>query len=249
MNIDETVIAIIAVMDKKTKTAKERYSLVEPLDAKMLNWTRPIEMQALLENPLFRIGTVGDGNCLLHSILFSGSATYRAQNAISRGKVADAFRELLGDRELELRELADIMYAEIGGSAALEDDFSDLHNRRDEMDILMGPLIAALFGNNLLAIQLRDGGVVQPVLLTKGGFQYDRPTIVINYIGCGVDLGNSAFKDGGCSAGGVRHYESVIAAVFSNIKKVIELDDGETRYLFPPGDSALSAILSLFSLG
>jgi hypothetical protein len=99
----------------KEAHAKEQYEVVEPYTDDMLSWKRPIQIQSLLIDNLVRVGTVGDGNCLLHSILFAGSPSYRAQNASTRTKLADAFRDVLKARDFELMELADVLYAEIGG--------------------------------------------------------------------------------------------------------------------------------------
>jgi hypothetical protein len=224
----------------------------------MLSLKRPIQVQSLLINNLTRVGTVGDGNCLLHSILFSGSPTYRARNASTRTKLADAFRDILKARDFELMELADVIYAEIGGISALEEEFTTLHNDREDLHLLMAPLIAKLYGMNFLAVQLREGGELYPVRLTSRGFTPSNPTILVNYIGGGVNLGNIAV-----AGDGVQHFESIISFVpvgantnrTSNratrkrtAKKKVELDLVASTFIFQPEDPSLVRILYIFGV-
>ena len=248
---------IIAILDAKkaVKPVKETYTVVPPGTTDMLSWKRPIEAQPLMIGDLMRIGTVGDGNCLLHSILFAGSASYRAQGAATRSTLADAFRRVLASRDSELMELADVRYSEIGGMSALEEDFTDLHKKRDELDVLMGPLIAQLYGFNLLAIQVREGGEIRPVMLTAGGLNRSLPTILVNYLGGGLDFGNAnAFGVG------VRHYESVVAAAVAvssmkgrkTLKKSapakIEFDTSATQFVFRPDDPTMVHLFGMFGI-
>lgn len=261
-DLEMLMIALIDRSEKSFKTAAESYKLKEPGSNEMLGWKRPIEIQPLMLFDLLRVGTVGDGNCLLHSILFAGSPTYRAQDARSRSALADAFRRVLCDRDFELIEIADSIYGpEIGGAAALEEDFEDLHKKRDEMDIMIAPVIAHLFGFNLLAIQLREGMELVPVRTTASGFDRERPTILVNYLGGGLDFGNAAFADGGA---GVFHYESIIGGegkaarrgaknapkknTTKKSKSKTIVFDNDTRFNFETGDEALEIILSLFDL-
>lgn len=276
-DLEMLMIALIDRSEKRFKTAAESYKLKEPGSNEMLGWKRPIEIQPLMLFDLLRVGTVGDGNCLLHSILFAGSPTYRAQDARSRSALADGFRRVLCDRDFELIEIADTIYGpEIGGAAALEDDFIDLHKKRDEMDVMMAPVIAHLFGFNLLAVQLREGMELVPVRTTASGFDRERPTILVNYLGgsasspthstlrvsgSGLDFGNAAFADGGA---GVFHYEAIIGgegkaarrgaknapkknSTKKSKSKTIVFDN-DTRFNFETGDETLEIILSLFDL-
>jgi hypothetical protein len=272
-DIDMLMIALIAGSNKGFKTAAEAYKLIPPGSNEMLGWKRPIEIQPLMLFDLLRVGTVGDGNCLLHSILFACSPTYRAQDARSRSALADAFRRVLCARDFELIEIADSIYGpEIGGAAALEEDFMDLHKKRDEMDVMMAPVIAHLFGHNLLAIQLREGMEMVPVRTTASGYDRTLPTILVNYLGGGLDFGNAAFADEGA---GVFHYETIIGgegkpektgkAKNTTIKKAkntvknttktkakrttgIILNDMTTQFVFNFGDPSLESIKELFGL-
>jgi hypothetical protein len=171
------------------------------------------EIQVLSGGELARIGTVGDGNCLLHSFLFALSPTYRAHNKAARSIIADAFRNILKAREEELRNLADVTYPEIGGAAALEENFEILKRTRDrsgkediELNIEMAPLIAQLYGFNLLAVQVREDMSLHPVCATYISYNPELPTVLVNYIGGGLDIGNAAqgFMEGG-------HYEAIFA--------------------------------------
>lgn len=216
-DLESLMIALIEESEKKFKEAAETYKLIPPGSNEMLSWKRPIEIQPLTVMDLVRVGTVGDGNCLLHSILFACSPTYRSCDARSRSALADAFRTVLCARDFELMEIADSIYdGEIGGAAALEEDLMDLHKKRDEMDVMMAPVIAHMFGYNLLAVQLREGMELIPVRSTASGFNRERPTILVNYLGGGLDFGN--FRPSGEGRkdeeeeGAVFHYETIIAS-------------------------------------
>jgi len=205
MDIESAVIEIV----KRTASLKHviaAYKYADPASNDMLAATKPIEIQVLPLKPLMRVGTVGDGNCLLHAILFSSSPTYRAHNKISRTKISDAFRNILVAREEELLDLADTFYAEAGGAAALVESFEILKGKREEISLEMGPIIARLFGSNLLAIQVKEDISLKPATVTMTNYDPTLPTIVVNYIGGGLNFGNANFQSGG-------HYEVIIAGV------------------------------------
>ena len=248
----------------KEAHAKEQYEVVQPYTDDMLSWKRPIQIQSLLIDNLVRVGTVGDGNCLLHSILFAGSPSYRAQNASTRTKLADAFRDVLKARDFELMELADVLYAEIGGISAMEEEFTTLHEHRENLHVLIAPLIAKLYGMNFLAVQLREGGELFPVRLTSNGYTMANPTILVNYIGGGVNLGNIAV-----SGDGIQHFESIVSFVpihsvsqrntegnqrktrktrKTKTKTKLEMDVVASQFIFPPGDHSLLRILNIFGM-
>lgn len=158
-----------------------------------------------------RVGTVGDGNCLLHAILFSLSPTYRRFNKAARSYIADKFRELLIDQIETLRTLADVTYSEIGGADALEENFEILLGKREEIHLEMAPLIAQLYGFNLLAVKLKPHSLsFRPVCVTYIAYKPELPTMIVNYIGGGLDFGNTnAFHEGG-------HYEAIFKPSFSS---------------------------------
>jgi hypothetical protein len=178
----------------------------------MLQWEdskhKYAQIQELPEGGLARIGTVGDGNCLLHSFLFALSPTYRSHNKAARSYIADEFRKILISRADELRNLADVTYPEIGGSAALEENFDILEGKREELNIEMAPLIAQLYGFNLLAVQVRGDMSLRPVCATYISYNPVLPTVLVNYLGGGLDIGNAAegFMPGG-------HYEAIFAPI------------------------------------
>lgn len=158
-----------------------------------------------------RVGTVGDGNCLLHAILFSLSPTYRRFNKAARSYIADQFREFLIDQIESLRALADVTYFEIGGAEALEENFEILLGKREEIHLEMAPLIAQLYGFNLLAVKLKPHSLsFRPVCVTFIAYKPELPTMIVNYIGGGLDFGNTnAFHEGG-------HYEAIFKPSFSS---------------------------------
>ena len=209
MDIETAVIEIV----ERTPSLKHviaAYKYADPASNDMLAATKPIEIQVLPLKPLMRVGTVGDGNCLLHAILFSSSPTYRAHNKISRTKISDEFRKILVAREDELLDFADAFYAEAGGSAALVESFEILKGKREEISLEMGPIIARLYGSNLLAIQVKEDISLKPATVTMTNYDPTLPTIVVNYIGGGLNFGNANFQSGG-------HYEVIIAGVVSAV--------------------------------
>ena len=151
-DIETLVIAIVA--DTPGLNIEPSHYTIVGLEKSddMLSWKSPAELQQLIMPPLARVGTVGDGNCMLHSILYATSATYRAHNTKSRSKIADAFCKVLVEREEELKDLADAFFFEIGGAMGLEESFEILHGEREEINLELGLLIARLYGYNFLAV-------------------------------------------------------------------------------------------------
>lgn len=269
-DIESLVVAIVADTPGLA-IAPARYSVVGAEKAdNMLSWASPPEIQQLAMPPLARIGTVGDGNCMLHSILFATSATYRAHNAASRSTIADAFREVLIEREEELKDLADAFFFEIGGAMGLEESFEILHGEREEINLELGLLIARLYGYNFLAVQVQPDLTMRPVRLTMTNRDDALPTIAVNYIGGGLNFGHADFQEGG-------HYEVIISATFtpeaaaavgsssSEKKKATTkgkrktkkakkplitraLNEHDTEYLFPAGSDALMGLLAMFAV-
>jgi hypothetical protein len=256
----ETLINVIVQSLPGLKLGVAEYRQVAPDDNGMLRWPSGSRKYAdFQELPLYslgRVGTVGDGNCLIHSILTLMSPTYRSHNGPSRSRIADAFRNVLKAREAELRDLADATFPEIGGSAALEESFEVLRGDREEMNIEIAPLIGALYGVNLLAVQIRADMTMKPACATWKVFDPRRPTILVNYLGGGMNFGNADFMEGG-------HYESILAPTLvvpavaargatrkaSAKEPIVSLNEVSTEYVFQPGDAHLAAIIALFDEG
>lgn len=59
-----------------------------------------VGIQHIGDNDLWRVGTIGDGNCMLHSLLFALSPTYRAHAVAARKKIALEFRRVLKEELL-----------------------------------------------------------------------------------------------------------------------------------------------------
>jgi hypothetical protein len=218
-NLEELVqlfMRVAARVGKAIGTTKQSYRVLPYKTSGMLNWNKPVEIQTLPIPPFARIGAIGDGNCMLHSILFCLSPTYRTLDYDGRQFIADVWRQVLLARIDHLKGQADILYEEIGGWGALEESFDRLptpeHTTRRELDIEMAPLITRLYGHNCLAIQIHpDSLILAPVELTFRKFDARMPTVLINYLGGSTNAGaagaSSFFTSG--------HYEPVISAVFS----------------------------------
>jgi hypothetical protein len=272
----ETLVLQIVERLPGLKTKPTKYRPFDPEDNGMLGWpglNRRVyaDFQPLELYGLGRVGTVGDGNCLLHSILFLLSPTYRGHDGKSRSAIADEFREVLKARTEELQTLADIAYPDIGGSAGLAESFEILQGDREEINLELAPLIARLYGVNLLAVQINDDMTLRPACVTWKEFDPTRPTILVNYLGGGMDFGNTGFVEGG-------HYEAILApavaaseepeaaaagaasgrrytrkkpsvAKKSSASAAISLNEVTTQYVFMPGAPEIAGILSMFEEG
>ena len=236
--------------------ATNKYKVVDQskLDV-MLNHKGKNEIQDLPFG-VKRVSAIGDGNCLLHSFLYSTDPEYRSSAPKQRQAQADAFRLELNARIDDLRAEADAYYAAAGGSVVAEESFADLPDDRKELGIEFAPLIGRLYGYNLLAVRLDGTGVLRPVRLTWNHFDETLPTVIIHYVGGGLDFAQGEFMADG-------HYEPVIYSegVASSEKssesqkrktrrkakaKTVTLS-AETIYIFPPGAPQLVPILALFN--
>jgi len=257
VDVETIVQGIVATASRKMILARQEFEPIEPTLNDMLQWEDSKHKYAQIQDlpgGFSRVGTVGDGNCLLHSFLFALSPTYRAYNKAARSYIADEFRNILIARADELRALADSTYFEIGGAVALEENFEILEAAREEINIEMAPLIAQLYGFNLLAVQVRADMSLHPVCATYIAYNPGLPTVVVNYIGGGLDIGNvgEGFQSGG-------HYEAIFAPVMTPVeepairisrKKKVEtprvaLDNVRTRYIFR--SSEISELLTRFA--
>ena len=231
----------------------------------MLNHTgkkSEIEIQDL-QFGLKRVSAIGDGNCLLHSFLYSTNPQYRTANKIQRQALADNFRLELTTHIDKLHEDADAYYADVGGSIVAQESFADLREDRVELGIEFAPLIGRHYGYNVLAVRLDGTGTLRPVRLTGRNFDETLPTVILHYVGGGLDFAQDEFMADG-------HYEPVVyseAVARSSesgksksqtrkkgkgrtkakvkAKKTLTLSE-ETMYIFPPGAPQLVPILTLF---
>jgi hypothetical protein len=230
----------------------------------MLKWEEPFEIQGLPLHNFKRVAAIGDGNCMLHSFLFATSAIYRSHDNKKRGDIANEWRKQLIDKTEELNEDADIFYAESGGRVVIQETIEELlPEEYTELGIEIGPIIARVYGHNWLAVRLDETGALYPVRQTYNNFDPAKPTIVIHYLGGGLDFGqgNQGFRIDG-------HFETVIHTTISTANspkpskpsnkskskqttrkktrdKIITLPR-ETIYVFPPGSHELQPLLQLF---
>lgn len=188
-----------------------------------------------------RIGAIGDGNCMVHSLFTAASPTYRRQDMPTRQKIADKFRDILSIRIAELKEIANVVYEDIGGAEGLVDSFANLEGReenstasktsssrksssrsssssissephiRTEIDIELGPVIAQLYKFNFLAVRLDARLNMLPVKQTLYGRIPGLPTIFIHYSGGATDFG------AGNAFGGQGHYEVFVRPVLEGV--------------------------------
>jgi hypothetical protein len=220
----------------------------------MLNHKGVNEIQELPLG-LKRVSAIGDGNCLLHSFLYSTDPEYRTAAPKQRKTRASNFRSELSTRIDELRADADAFYAEAGGSVVVEESLADLPEDRQELGIEIAPLIGRLYGYNVLAVRLDGMGTLRPVRSTWGHFNEALPTVMIHYVGGGLDFAQDEFMTDG-------HYEPVIYSevVARTSEKSSESQKrktqkrkaktvtlpAETMYIFPSGAPQLGPVLALF---
>jgi len=242
----ETVVLSILADYEPHKTKDPEYRVTT--STRMLGWRQPNEAQQVAPD-LWRIGAIGDGNCMVHSLLFAASPSYRQEGNKHRALIADKFREILNGRIDELKAIADVMYAEMGGWESLEESFNILQRyKRSEVNIEIGPVIARLYGLNFLTVQI-VGGQVTPYILTYNDGRYDPalPSVLINYRSWQIlnlgrrssssSSGSSSSKSSGPVA---NHYEVIISgnptpkpAATSSKKKTRRKKD--VTHIFPPG--------------
>jgi len=264
----ETVVLSILSGYKVHKTKEPEYRVTT--STRMLSWTKNVEAQQVAPD-MWRIGAIGDGNCMVHSLLFAASPSYRQEGNKHRAIIADKFREILNTRIDELKDIADVMYADIGGWEALEESFNILKRyKRSEVNIELGPVIARLYRLNFLTVQI-VGGHVTPYVLTYNDGRFDPalPSVLINYRSWQIlNLGRGSLSSSSGSgsssssseAGPVaNHYEVIISghpiptpAAASSKKKtrrkktVNHIFPPGTTYLFRPADPLLAPLMVEF---
>jgi hypothetical protein len=231
----------------------------------MLKWDKAFEIQGLPIHNFKRVAAIGDGNCMLHSFLFATSAIYRSHNNEKRGYIANEWRKQLMEKTEELNKDADIFYADSGGRVVIQETIDELlPEEYIELGIEIGPIIARVYGHNWIAVRLDERGTLDPVRQTYKNFDPAKPTIVIHYLGGGLDFGqrNQGFRIDG-------HFETVIYTTIStgNSPKISKEPSNkskskrttvkkaqdkfitlpaETIYIFLPGSHELEPLLQLF---
>jgi hypothetical protein len=214
-------------------------------DSGMLSWHPTPEIQSLREDGLYRLGTVGDGNCMIHSILTAFSESYRSFDTNSRSLLADKFREYLQEEIDELKYTADILYPEIGGAEGIKDAFENLEDdERTELDMEIGPVIGRFLGFNFLAVQLNEDLSMKPVALTKLSWLSELPTIIINYIGGTTNIGEDAATAEFIGSG---HYELIMAPeILLEKTSSVEIHPTESVWYFSSDAPQLQSVMKLF---
>jgi hypothetical protein len=240
--INDLDLLVSALIENKGAAVREStpiYHVKTDKDNDMLSWMPKTEIQDLSMG-LWRVGAIGDGNCMLHSLLTAMSPRYRRQNKTNRQYIADKLKTVLAARVEELMGIADMVYFNIGGSSGIIDSFDALTRLRHELSLEMGAVIARLYGHNFLAVQLGPDLSIKPACQTLGQYNPELPTVLINYIGGGLNFGNVDFESSG-------HYEVIFRTNLEglNVSRPVELNDASTTYTF---DAASAAdILELFS--
>ena len=262
-DLESLTLAILAAY-KPHSTTDPEYRVTT--SSAMLSWTQPIEAQQVGAH-LWRLGAIGDGNCMVHSMLFAASPSYRMEGNKHRALIADKFREVLNDRTDDLKAIADVLYADLGGWEALEESFDILKRyKRSEVNLEMGPVIARLYGLNFLAVQV-VGGELKPQVLTYNDGRYDPalPSVLINYMTSQISnlRGRKSSSGSGSHSSKAKapvanHYEVIIAGDPEPIplppsskksrrkKDMTYIFPLGSRYTFLPADPLLAPLIVEF---
>lgn len=209
-NLEVLTLAILKDSRKKVSTTPPTYEIMSAdKGADMLSWKGNVQIQDITHG-FWRVGAIGDGNCLLHSFMTATSPTYRMQNMTTRQYIVDTFRKVLVARMDDIRDQMDMLYFEIGGAAALEDSLEIINVKRDEIGLEVAPAIAHLYGFNFLAVSINDLLEWRPFCQTMQGFNAEMPTVLIHYMGAGANFAES--KHGFSEAG---HYEVIVKPVMA----------------------------------
>jgi len=209
-----------------------QYTQVNIKGNRYLKWGDPsvakgiIEIQQLADNAFWRVGAIGDGNCLLHSMFTAASPTYRRLTYKQKMTLVDKFRKVLVLRMDTLKEIFDLINGPALPAAEIPEIFENLKAYRSEIDIMLAPTIVRLYGYNFLAVRITDDKKMEPVCQTLLGRDSSLSTIFIHHAG-----------------GSSGHYEVIIQPVF---EKDNQLDEISTKYVMTDRD--LSNILLQFIL-
>ena len=255
-DLEVLTLAILEGSRKKVSTTTPTYEIIPAENgADMLSWKGNVQIQDITHG-FWRVGAIGDGNCLLHSFMTAASPTYRMQNMTTRQHIVDEFRKVLVARMDDIRDQMDMLYFEIGGASALEDSLRIITKRRAEIGLEVAPAIAHLYGFNFLAIGINDLLEWRAYCQTMQGFDADMPTVLIHYMGAGA---NFAERKHGFSEAG--HYEVIVRPTFPEAAaaggagrastrskskgSTTEFDEVHTSYMLTAGD--LAYVLDLFT--
>lgn len=215
LSIDNLEILTLAIMERSRKKVGSTPPVYEIIPmragADMLNWKGNVQIQDI-NHGFWRVGAIGDGNCLLHSFMTAASPTYRMQNMTTRQYIVDTFRKVLMARMDNIRDQMDVLYFDIGGASALEDSLEIINVKRDEIGLEVAPAIARIYGFNFLAVGIDDLLVWRPFCQTIKGFDPEMPTVLIHYMGAGANFSES--KHGFSEAG---HYEVIVRPVMESV--------------------------------
>jgi hypothetical protein len=257
--IDDLEVLAIMILEKGRKKVEEKDPVYTVMPASkgadMLDWKKPVEVQDI-KHGFWRVGAIGDGNCLLHSFMTAASPTYRKQNMTTRQYIVDQFRKVLEDRIEEIADQLDILYFSIGGAMALADSLEIIRIKRDEIGLDVAPAIARLYGMNFLAIALDDSLKWRPFCQTRTEFNPELPTMLIHYMGAGANFaeGEHGFMEAG-------HYEVILRPIIEEVgpaggagrastrrataaADTVQFDEVRTSYIMRPGD--LDWVMGLF---
>lgn len=215
-------------------TVPPQYTVAKVKGNRYLKWGDPsvakgiIEIQQLADNAFWRVGAIGDGNCLLHSMFTAASPTYRRLTFKQKMKVVDKFRKILVLRVDTLKWIFDLINGPTLPAAEIPEIFENLEVYRSEIDIMLAPAIARLYGYNFLAVRITEDKKMEPVCQTLLGHDSSLSTIFIHHAG-----GTSG------------HYEVIIQPVFMSEEiGNNQLNEIRTKYVMTDRD--LSDILSRF---
>lgn len=209
-NLEVLTLAIMESSRKKMGSTPPSYEIMSAeAGADMLRWKGNVQIQDI-NHGFWRVGAIGDGNCLLHSFMTATSPTYRMQNMTTRQHIVDTFRQVLVARMDDIRDQMDTLYFEIGGAGALEDSLEIITRKRAEIGLEVAPAIAHLYGFNILAVGIDDLLNWRPFCQTMQGFDEEKPTVLIHYMGAGA---NFAEREHGFSEAG--HYEVIVRPVMA----------------------------------
>lgn len=233
-DLESLVVGILSELNSEPSTKEPEFKITESTG--MLGAGSTAEVQKIFSN-VWRVGIIGDGNCLVHSLLFSTSSSYREQNNATRKMIAVAMREVLNTRIDELKAITDTLYPEIGWMA-LEESFDNLANSTTSyVNLELGPVIARLYGLNFVATTIA-GNKIKPLLITyvDGRFDPALPSALVVYLSGGQAL-NVGGKTAGETSGG--HYEAIVRGTLIDSKFA-----PDTTYEFAPDDRLIVRIVS-----
>lgn len=238
--IESSVLRILSKYKSHPQKTPE-YSITTSDD--MLGWTSPTKIQRLPDS-MWRVGAIGDGNCMIHSILFAASPSYRMENNTYRAHIAKQIRHELNSRIPELEAIADILYSDIGGAMALEESFEILTEHiSSELNLEMGPVICRLYGLNFLGVKVVENEI-KPLVATytDGRYNPDLPSIIVNYrAGRATNIGEK-----NAAKPMIGHYESIVLGDVMPKSKSLATFVPATTYMFHPGDHQLTPLLTAF---